>query len=79
MSKHIYALRMCNPDYLGGQLIEDLFVYESDNQVLTIDDFVKINSSKEGFRFVCYFYGGVMTIEEFTNRYPFRFRTDLVI
>ena len=70
---------MLSPEYLGGRPIEDLFLYETNNQALSIDDFIKINNNKEGCKLICYFYGGSMTINNFINKYKDQcFRLDLV-
>lgn len=71
---------MLSPDYLGSRPIEDLFLYETDNQVLTIEDFIKINSNDEGYKLFCYFYGGYMSTEDFLKKYiDHRFRMNLVV
>lgn len=76
--KHIFALRMVDPEYRGGRPIRDLFLYETDNQVLTIDDFIKINSNKGDYELSCFFYGGSMTVDNFIAKYNMTFRMDLI-
>lgn len=74
--KHIFALRMAEPEYMGGRPIRDLFLYETENQVLTIEDFIEINSKE--YILVCYFYGGLMTVNDFRDKYKIPFRMDLI-
>lgn len=78
MSRHIFCIRMLDPDYLGGRPIEALFLYEAESSTLTIDDFIKINSNNAGCKMICYFYGASMTVENFTKKYSMTFRTDLL-
>ena len=76
--KHIFALRMTQPECEGGRPIRELFLYETENQILTIDDFVKINSNSRGFEMICFFYGGSMTANNFALKYNMTFRMDLI-
>lgn len=76
--RHIFALRMLNTEDYFQRPIEELFLYETDNSVLTIDDFIKINGNPYGYKLICYFYGGSMTIKNFTSKYNIPFRLDLI-
>lgn len=65
--KHQFGLRML--DVNSRKPLEKLWLYESENQQLTLDDFIKINSIDPQFQLVCPFYIGYMSQSDVLDKY----------
>lgn len=65
--KHQFGLRMFNAQ--TGLPMQKLFLYETDNEQLTIDDFIAINSKDERYQLIVHFYIGYMSREDALEQY----------
>lgn len=65
--KHQFGLRML--DVMSGKPLEKLWLYQSENQQLTLDDFISINQIDARFQLVCPFYIGYMKQEDVFDKY----------
>ena len=65
--KHQFAVRMM--DVKTALPMQKLFLYETDNQQLTLDDFIEINNINPQFQLVCYFYIGFMNQADVLEKY----------
>lgn len=68
MPKHVFALRMTD-DY---RPFKELYIYETDNERLTIDDFVKINSNTDGLALMYPFYVGFGEWRELVEKHQYK-------
>ena len=65
--KHQFGLRML--DVMSGKPLEKLWLYQSENQQLTLHDFISINQIAARFQLVCPFYIGYMKQEDVFDKY----------
>lgn len=67
MMKHQFGLRML--DVRSRSPLEKLFLYEGENQQLTMDDFVAINSKDPHFQLIYPFYIGYMEQKDIFEKF----------
>lgn len=65
--RHQFGLRMV--DMHSGQPMQKLWIYESDNQQFTLDDFVKANNLSSHRQLIFPFYIGYMHRDDVLKRY----------
>ncbi len=65
--KHQFGLRIL--DVNARKPLEELWLYEGENQQLTLDDFIKINNIDPQFQLICPFYIGYMSQDEVLEKY----------
>lgn len=68
--KHQYAIRVMGKS--SNLPMEILALHETDNNPITLDDFIEINKSDQ-YALICYFYIGFMTKDEVLEKYNMGF------